>query len=177
MPCRLNPHRSQTLPAVSFFEGFQTPAGPEKTRAHSCGRHLKPITRPVVPAFCNPMRAKEALGSQSGLFRKGENNSSLSCGPRDFHPQALPEPCMTLSSHAAPDVRPHGIDASEPRNVLSSRAARARSCSTRNRYPQSCERLFLPVPGCQGSKRRAYSHNWTVKPVAFSPMQSWRCRE
>ena len=44
MPCRLNPHRSQTLPAVSFFEGFQTPAGPEKTRAHSCGRHLKPIT-------------------------------------------------------------------------------------------------------------------------------------
>jgi len=45
MPCRLNPHRSQTLPAVSFFEGFQTPAGPEKTRAHSCGRHLKPITK------------------------------------------------------------------------------------------------------------------------------------
>ena len=24
---------------------FQTPAGPEKTRAHSCGRHLKPITK------------------------------------------------------------------------------------------------------------------------------------
>ena len=41
---RLNPHRSRTLPAVSFFEGFQTPAGPQKTRAHSCGRHLKPIT-------------------------------------------------------------------------------------------------------------------------------------
>jgi hypothetical protein len=32
------------LPAVSFFEGFQTPAGLEKTRARSCGRHLKPIT-------------------------------------------------------------------------------------------------------------------------------------
>jgi hypothetical protein len=34
------------LPAVSFFEGFQTPAGLEKTRARSCGRHLKPITIP-----------------------------------------------------------------------------------------------------------------------------------
>jgi len=31
MPFRLNPHRPQTLPAVSFFEGFQTPAGLEKT--------------------------------------------------------------------------------------------------------------------------------------------------
>jgi hypothetical protein len=47
--CRLNPHRSQTLPAVSFFEGFQTPAGPEKTRAHSYGRHLKPITIADLP--------------------------------------------------------------------------------------------------------------------------------
>ena len=45
LPSRLNLHRSQTLPAVSFFEGFQTPAGLEKTRAHSCGRHLKPITK------------------------------------------------------------------------------------------------------------------------------------
>ena len=26
--------------------------------------------------------------------------------PREFHPRALPEPCMTLSSHTAPDVRP-----------------------------------------------------------------------
>jgi hypothetical protein len=33
-----------TLPAVSFFEGFQTPAGLHKTCARSCGRHLKPIT-------------------------------------------------------------------------------------------------------------------------------------
>jgi len=31
MPFRLNPHRPQTLPAVSFFESFQTPAGLEKT--------------------------------------------------------------------------------------------------------------------------------------------------
>jgi hypothetical protein len=44
IPSRLNLHRSRTLPAVSFFEGFQTPAGLEKTRARSSGRHLKPIT-------------------------------------------------------------------------------------------------------------------------------------
>ena len=45
LPSYLNPHRSQTLPAVSFIDGFQTPAGLERTRAHSCGRHLKPITK------------------------------------------------------------------------------------------------------------------------------------
>ena len=30
----------------------------------------------------------------------------LSSCPEEFHLQALPEPCMTLSSHTAPDVRP-----------------------------------------------------------------------
>jgi hypothetical protein len=44
LPFLFNPHRSPALPAVSFFEGFQTPAGPEMTRAHRSGRHLKPIT-------------------------------------------------------------------------------------------------------------------------------------
>jgi hypothetical protein len=29
----------------------------------------------------------------------------MSSSPRDFHPQALPEPCKILSSHTAPDVR------------------------------------------------------------------------
>jgi len=29
---------------VRCRDGFQTPAGPEKTRAHPSGRHLKPIT-------------------------------------------------------------------------------------------------------------------------------------
>ena len=31
---------------------------------------------------------------------------SLSSRPEEFHLRALPEPCMTLSSHTAPDVRP-----------------------------------------------------------------------
>ena len=32
--------------------------------------------------------------------------TAMSSRPGDFHPEALPEPCMTLSSHTAPDVRP-----------------------------------------------------------------------
>jgi hypothetical protein len=30
----------------------------------------------------------------------------LSSRPEEFHPRALPEPCMNLSIHTAPDVRP-----------------------------------------------------------------------
>jgi len=31
----------------------------------------------------------------------------LSSRPEESHPQALPDPCMNLSIHTAPDVRPH----------------------------------------------------------------------
>ena len=48
LPSRLNLHSAPPLPAVSFLGGFQTPAGPEKTCAHSSGRHLKPITKAAV---------------------------------------------------------------------------------------------------------------------------------
>jgi hypothetical protein len=57
LPFLFNPHRSPALPAVSFFEGFQTPAGPEMTRAHRSGRHLKPITKPVVQVFSMEYRS------------------------------------------------------------------------------------------------------------------------
>jgi len=50
MPFPLIPHRSPTLPAVSFFEGFQTSAGLRRTGARTCGRHLKPITIPEIKA-------------------------------------------------------------------------------------------------------------------------------
>src|SRR6516162_4512172 len=33
-------------------------------------------------------------------------STASSSRPEEFHLQALPEPCMTLSSHTAPDVRP-----------------------------------------------------------------------
>jgi len=33
-------------------------------------------------------------------------SAGMSSRPEEFHLWALPEPCMTLSSHTAPDVRP-----------------------------------------------------------------------
>jgi hypothetical protein len=48
-----------------------------------------------------------------GAFRRitgrgvdAEKTTRMTSRPREFHPRALPEPCMTLSSHTAPDVRP-----------------------------------------------------------------------
>src|ERR1017187_7647845 len=35
-----------------------------------------------------------------------ERFRSLSSRPEEFHPRALPEPCVNLSIHTAPDVRP-----------------------------------------------------------------------
>jgi 4,5-dihydroxyphthalate decarboxylase len=34
------------------------------------------------------------------------HEQGVSSRPEELHPRALPEPCMTLSSHTAPDVRP-----------------------------------------------------------------------
>src|SRR5215471_8701207 len=42
----------------------------------------------------------------SGLAYDGRKPTRLSSRPEEFHLRALPEPCMTLSSHTAPDVRP-----------------------------------------------------------------------
>jgi hypothetical protein len=36
----------------------------------------------------------------------GKNEGDMTSRPEEFHLRALPEPCMTLSSHTAPDVRP-----------------------------------------------------------------------
>src|SRR5262245_53378255 len=35
-----------------------------------------------------------------------EGAERTSSRPKEFHLRALPEPCVTLSSHTAPDVRP-----------------------------------------------------------------------
>ena len=47
---------------------------------------------------------KEVRTSQ--CLRVGLARSKMSSRPRDFHPQALPEPYVNLSIHTAPDVRP-----------------------------------------------------------------------
>ena len=43
---------------------------------------------------------------QSRLSRWRSLRPKLSSRPEELHLRALPEPCMTLSSHTAPDVRP-----------------------------------------------------------------------
>jgi len=47
-------------------------------------------------------RTRSDLASRSAA----KGLSRLSSRPEEFHLRALPEPCMTLSSHTAPDVRP-----------------------------------------------------------------------
>ena len=55
------------------------------------------LTKPDVAACPQP--------GEAGI-RLPERDSRLSSRPEEFHLRALPEPCMTLSSHTAPDVRP-----------------------------------------------------------------------
>jgi hypothetical protein len=45
-------------------------------------------------------------GHQSGPPADMTDPTKMSSRPEEFRLQALPEPCMTLSSHTAPDVRP-----------------------------------------------------------------------
>ena len=51
---------------------------------------------------------REAIGEDRTWARSaaGWTRSRMSSRPEEFHLWALPEPCMTLSSHTAPDVRP-----------------------------------------------------------------------
>ena len=44
-------------------------------------------------------------GVLRGVYRR-RRTTFVSSSPRDFHPRALPEPCMNLSIHTAPDVQP-----------------------------------------------------------------------
>jgi hypothetical protein len=53
------------LPAVSFFEGFQTPAGSRETRARSSGRHLKPITEAEIALGIVVVRTAPKSGNRS----------------------------------------------------------------------------------------------------------------
>jgi hypothetical protein len=41
---------------------------------------------------------------------RGEDKQSLSSRPRDFHPRALPKPCLASLDHACQDHRP-GVSA------------------------------------------------------------------
>ena len=43
---------------------------------------------------------------ESGHHADIVERSKMTSRPEEFHLRALPEPCVTLSSHTAPDVRP-----------------------------------------------------------------------
>ena len=43
---------------------------------------------------------------RADVHRASPQPPQSSSRPKEFHLRALPEPCVTLSSHTAPDVRP-----------------------------------------------------------------------
>jgi hypothetical protein len=70
------------LPAVSFFEGFQTPAGLEKTRARSCGRHLKPITLTDMDLIFGRSRSTPISGPTEIKFGEAGDANQTECRRR-----------------------------------------------------------------------------------------------
>src|SRR5262249_45645159 len=62
-------------------------------------RRLDTIAPRIVPFSLPPPPLKQPA-------IRVEKVGSLSSRPEEFHLRALPEPCMTLSSHTAPDVQP-----------------------------------------------------------------------
>ena len=57
----------------------------------------------AVSPHCNGASAAEGRPT---VARLASSRQPVSSRPEEFHLRALPEPCMTLSSHTAPDVRP-----------------------------------------------------------------------
>jgi hypothetical protein len=55
-----------------------------------------------MPAYLSAFGAKRTSRERS----ERADLTKMSSRPEEFHLRALPEPCMTLSSHTAPDVRP-----------------------------------------------------------------------
>src|SRR5215467_9195055 len=52
------------------------------------------------------IRCTAGVGGPRGYPLMATVLLNVSSRPEEFHLRALPEPCMTLSSHTAPDVRP-----------------------------------------------------------------------
>src|SRR5579862_7761843 len=50
--------------------------------------------------------SKQRYRRNSGSSQHAPEVERMSSRAEEFHLRALPEPCMTLSSHTAPDVRP-----------------------------------------------------------------------
>ena len=102
---------------------FRLPHAPDDIETGSANRLRlpPPITRGVAGLrvvrgrYCNwYSRTTHALlrciGPELGLCVSGVRRQlqvpGVSSRPGEFHPQALPEPCVNLSIHTAPDARP-----------------------------------------------------------------------
>jgi hypothetical protein len=84
------------------------PPGASRCIAASC---VRLTTRVLCLLRCKgqvmallPRSREQSVTSENGVTFTAPR--MMSSRPRDFHPRALPEPCMTLSSHTAPDVQP-----------------------------------------------------------------------
>ena len=80
---------------------------------HKCPTYLLRVVCGLGPDFgAQPLYIQQQyLSTEAHTIRMYDSGGtpstvSLSSRPEDFHLQALPKPCMTLSSHTAPDVRP-----------------------------------------------------------------------
>src|SRR5450631_3578637 len=72
----------------------------EKGHRFQCAGHYVRITMFVE------VRAPLQIGDANPLLNADRELPLVSSRPEEFHPRALPEPCMNLSIHTAPDVRP-----------------------------------------------------------------------
>ena len=70
-------------------------------------RKLAAILHADVVGFSRLMGEDDAGTHRAlGELRRAADPLIASSRPEEFHLRALPEPCMTLSSHTARDVRP-----------------------------------------------------------------------
>ena len=67
----------------------------ENTRLRKAVSRLMPDKHTNAPSPVQTGRDADIAGCQF-----------MSSRPEEFHPRALPDPCMNLSIHTAPDVRP-----------------------------------------------------------------------
>src|SRR3977135_3075233 len=124
--------RSQPLVSVTAYPSF---GGEVEALNTPTIRRLTPSCRHQLSALARSPWMPFALAELSGLATRGDHGTAgeqppqphlygsdlggiapsddptfasllSSSRPEEFHPQALPEPCMNLSIHTAPDVRP-----------------------------------------------------------------------
>jgi hypothetical protein len=104
-------------------------------------------------------------------------DEDLASRPGEFHPQALPEPCVNLSIHTAPDVRPptkasNGL--ALPTKLLPSPVGLGPRLNNAAPSVQSHYRTFNPTTGCSAPVPRIGTLALSVSANWASPLTSGR---